>query len=126
MVALSAPRAPARAVARHSLSIFRIHNEVLYNPSDEKSHNAVKFVVMNSAGAQPHTSEEFFRRGLTLSKEGHWKEAVTAYKESLRLDPNNPQTYLNLGFVYYELGYDREAQDAFDKASKLQARPCVR
>jgi len=81
---------------------------------------------MNSAGAQPHTSEEFFRRGLTLSKEGHWKEAVTAYKESLRLDPNNPQTYLNLGFVYYELGYDREAQDAFDKASKLQARPCVR
>jgi hypothetical protein len=33
---------------------------------------------------------------------------------------------MNLGFVYYELGYDREAQQAFDRAAKLQARPCVR
>ena len=40
-----------------------------------------------------------------VSKQGRWKEAVAAYEESLRLDPNNPQTYLNLGFVYYELGY---------------------
>ena len=83
-------------------------------------------MVMNSAGAQPHSSEEYFRKGLNLSKQGYWQEALRAYKESLRLDPNNPQTYLNLGFVYYELGYDREAQDAFDKASKLQAKPCAR
>ena len=26
----------------------------------------------------------------------------------------------------YELGYDQEAQDAFDRASKLQARACSR
>jgi tetratricopeptide (TPR) repeat protein len=70
--------------------------------------------------------DDYFRQGLTLSRQGRWKEAVTAYKESLRLNPGNAQTYLNLGFVYYELGYDREAQEAFDMASKLQARPCTR
>jgi tetratricopeptide (TPR) repeat protein len=70
--------------------------------------------------------DDFFRQGLTLSRQGRWKEAITAYKESLRLNPGNAQTYLNLGFVYYELGYDREAQEAFDYASKLQARPCTR
>jgi len=70
-------------------------------------------------------SEEHFRQGLLLSKKGFWKEALEAYKESLRLNPDNAQTYLNLGFVYYELGYDREAQEAFERASKLQARPCV-
>jgi tetratricopeptide (TPR) repeat protein len=70
--------------------------------------------------------DDYFRQGLTLSRQGRWKEAVTAYKESLRLNPGNAQTYLNLGFVYYELGYDREAQEAFDHASKLQARPCTR
>jgi tetratricopeptide (TPR) repeat protein len=70
--------------------------------------------------------DEYFRQGLTLSRQGRWKEAIAAYKESLRLNPGNAQTYLNLGFVYYELGYDREAQGAFDKASKLQARPCSR
>ncbi|HEY2384387.1 MAG TPA: tetratricopeptide repeat protein [Terriglobia bacterium] len=81
---------------------------------------------MNQAGTQSSSSDDYFRRGLELSKQGRWNEALRAYKESLRLDPNNPQTYLNLGFVYYELGYDREAQEAFDKASKLQARPCAR
>jgi tetratricopeptide (TPR) repeat protein len=70
--------------------------------------------------------DDYFRQGLTLSRQGRWREAITAYKESLRLNPGNAQTYLNLGFVYYELGYDREAQEAFDKASKLQARPCGR
>jgi tetratricopeptide (TPR) repeat protein len=70
--------------------------------------------------------DEYFRQGLDLSRAGHWKDAVAAYKESLRLNPDNAQTYLNLGFVYYELGYDREAQEAFDKALKLQARPCTR
>ena len=88
--------------------------------------NAVEYKVMTSAGAQFHSGDEYFRKGLSLSKQGRWQEAANAYKESLRLDPNNPQTYLNLGFVYYELGYDREAQEAFDKASKLQARPCAR
>ncbi len=70
--------------------------------------------------------DDNFRQGLMLSRQGRWKEAIAAYKESLRLNPGNAQTYLNLGFVYYELGYDREAQEAFDKASKLQARPCSR
>jgi tetratricopeptide (TPR) repeat protein len=70
--------------------------------------------------------DDYFRQGLTLSRQGRWKEAIAAYKESLRLNPGNAQTYLNLGFVYYELGYDREAQEAFDKASKLRARPCSR
>jgi tetratricopeptide (TPR) repeat protein len=70
--------------------------------------------------------DDYFRQGLTLSRQGRWKEAIAAYKESLRLNPDNAQTYLNLGFVYYELGYEREAQEAFDKASKLQARPCSR
>jgi len=70
--------------------------------------------------------DDYFRQGLTLSRQGRWREAIAAYKESLRLNPGNAQKYLNLGFVYYELGYDREAEEAFDQASKLQARPCSR
>ena len=71
-------------------------------------------------------TDDYFSQGLALSRKGHWEEALAAYKESLRMNPDNAQTYLNLGFVYYELGYDREAQKAFERASKLQARPCAR
>lgn len=82
--------------------------------------------MTSSGGTQFQDSDEYFRKGLMLSKQGLWKEAAVAYKESLRVNPDSAQTYLNLGFVYYELGYDREAQDAFDRASKLQARSCAR
>jgi Flp pilus assembly protein TadD len=81
---------------------------------------------MASIGAQSPSGDEYFRQGVSLARKGQWKEALAAYKESLRLDPNNAQIYMNLGFVYYELGYDREAQQTLNKAAKLQARPCVR
>ena len=82
--------------------------------------------MTSGASAQSNNGDEYFCNGLTLSRQGQWMEALAAYRESLRLNPDNAQTYLNLGFVYYELGYDREAQESFDRASRLQARPCVR
>jgi tetratricopeptide (TPR) repeat protein len=78
------------------------------------------------AGPQLQDGDEFFQQGLALAKKGLWKEAVAAYRESIRINPGSAQTYLNLGFVYYELGYDREAQEAFGKASRIQSRSCVR
>jgi len=81
---------------------------------------------MTSGSRSFENADEQFRRGLALAKKGLWQEALTAYKESLRLNPNNAQTYMNLGFVYYELGYDEEAQQAFDRASRLEAGPYKR
>jgi len=81
--------------------------------------------MASSTDASLQGGDEYFRQGLVLSRQRRWREAITAYEESLRLNPDNAQTYLNLGFVYYELGYDREAQEAFETASKLQARPCT-
>jgi len=75
---------------------------------------------------QSQEADEFFLQGLALAKKGLWKEAAAAYRESLQINPGSAQTYLNLGFVYYELGYDREAQEAFDVASKIQSRACIR
>ena len=82
--------------------------------------------MASSTGAPDEAQDEYFRQGLTFSRQGLWKEAIAAYKESLRVNPENAQTYLNLGFVYYELGYDLEARIAFRTASKVQARPCTR
>jgi len=82
--------------------------------------------MTSDTGISLHESDEYFRKGVAFSKQGMWKEALIAYQESLRFNPRSAQTYLNLGFVYYELGYDREAQEAFGKASRLQATSCVR
>jgi Flp pilus assembly protein TadD len=58
---------------------------------------------------------------MELAKNGRWKEAAAAYEEALQLDPYSAETHLNLGFVYYELGYDAKAQQELDRARKLQA-----
>ena len=111
MVVRFAPRVPGRGTVRLSSSIFRFHIKL--------------FEMTPGVRPQPEeTNDDFFRQGLKLAKKGLWNEALAAYRQSLRTHPNNPQTYLNIGFVYYELGYDQQAQEVFERATKLQARTC--
>ena len=86
----------------------------------------VSIHAANRLHSSSMTAAEYFRQGATLAKQGLWKEGLAAYTEPLRDNLQNAETYLNLGFVSYERGYDQEAQEACDRASKLQARPCGR
>lgn len=69
-------------------------------------------------------ADKYFHEGVALARKGLWKEALAAYQECLRVNPNHAQAHLNAGFVYYEMGYDQDAQRAFDHARKLQGRAC--
>jgi hypothetical protein len=62
----------------------------------------------------------------TLLSEGHEflkqqkdREAIKAFKESIKLNPNNPETHYGLGFSNFRLGKFRDAADAFKKATVL-------
>jgi len=39
--------------------------------------------------------------GLAYKNKGRYKDAITAYKHSLRLEPDEPSTQYNLGIAYY-------------------------
>ena len=69
------------------------------------------------------SSSEQVALGLKLARLGKWDQAIAAYQEALRLDPKNPEALRNLGFVYYELGMDDQAQRAFAEAEDLRASP---
>ncbi len=72
----------------------------------------------------PENRDQFevcFRKGVELARIGRWEEAGNAYREAISLNPTDAQTHLNLGFVYYELGYDAQAQESFEQARRLQA-----
>jgi Tfp pilus assembly protein PilF len=62
--------------------------------------------------AQLATGHEFL-------KQGKDREAIKAFKESIKLNPNNAETYYGLGFSNFRLGKFREAADAFKKATDL-------
>ena len=50
------------------------------------------------------------------------REAIKAFKESIKLNPNVAETYYGLGFSNFRLGRFREAADAFRRAINLQPR----
>jgi hypothetical protein len=47
------------------------------------------------------------------------REAIKAFKESIKLNPNNAETFYGLGFSTFRLGRFRDAADAFKKATVL-------
>lgn len=60
--------------------------------------------------------------GHTYLKEQKDREAIKAFKESIKLNPNAAETYYGLGFSNFRLGRFRDAADAFRKAINLAPR----
>jgi TPR repeat len=65
-----------------------------------------------SADAQLAAGHEFL-------KQGKDRDAIKAFKESIKLNPTNAETFYGLGFSNFRLGKFREAADAFKKATDL-------
>ena len=67
------------------------------------------------AAAASHLS-----RGLALERAGHHLDAVDAFGEAVRLDPDDPDAQMRLGLALRELGRDEEANRAFLAALRLR------
>jgi tetratricopeptide (TPR) repeat protein len=63
---------------------------------------------------------DYFDRGVKLARLGKWQEAIAAYQKVLEENPQHAEALMNLGFVYYEMGLDREAQEAISAARRLR------
>jgi Flp pilus assembly protein TadD len=63
--------------------------------------------------------DKAFNTGLSLARLGRWEDAVACYREAIRLCPDDAEAHLNLGFIYYELGWDAEARNEFDRVRAL-------
>jgi len=65
-------------------------------------------------------ANEYFLLGCEYENSHSYREAIEAYKESLRMNPNYPDAYINLGVVYYKLGKYSDAIEAFKEAAKVE------
>jgi Flp pilus assembly protein TadD len=50
------------------------------------------------------------------------REAIKAFKDSIKLNPNDAEAQYGLGFANFRIGRFRDAADAFKKASVLEPR----
>lgn len=76
------------------------------------------FSVLSQQG--PDAAKTLFENGLRFLDERKYNEAVTAFEESARLDPNQPSTYANLGGALMVLRNFSRAETAFRSAVRLK------
>jgi Flp pilus assembly protein TadD len=58
--------------------------------------------------------------GVALSGQGRHKEAEAAYREAIRLRPDDPKAHNNLGNALYYQGRHKEAEAAYREAIRVQ------
>jgi len=65
------------------------------------------------------TAEEWLEDGVTFVMQGNYAEAVQAFDEAIRLDPEHAAAWNNKGLALKLLGRTTEANEAYAKAEKL-------
>ena len=66
----------------------------------------------------PNDSEVHQHLGLAYSNLGNYSDAILSWKKCVILDPNNHQTWWNLGQIYEILDRKVDAAEAYDKAAE--------
>ena len=69
-----------------------------------------------------HNSDDIkadYKKGKALSELEHYKEAVAAYNEAIRINPQLVDAHFNQGVALAELGEHQKAVDAFNETIRL-------
>jgi tetratricopeptide (TPR) repeat protein len=65
------------------------------------------------------TKEEWLKEGTTLHDLKRYQEAIAAYEQAIRLDPNDAVTYRSKGVALHDLKRYQEALAAYEQAIRL-------
>jgi len=87
----------------------------------EKSNAIVASVEPKAATTKTNDqAQRFYQQGLALIQAGRLDEALVAFKESLRIRPDDVQTNLSLGITQAKTKSYREAFETFKRAARLK------
>jgi Tfp pilus assembly protein PilF len=63
---------------------------------------------------------DYFSRGCAYDRLSMYRDAIEAYRESLKINPGFVETYVNLGLDYYRIGKYDDAVDIFKQALRIK------
>lgn len=81
---------------------------------------SVSPVVKTNTDNTDANANDLFLAGRDFLAQHKDREAVKAFKEATKLNPNDAETQYGLGFANFRMGRFRDAADAFKKATVLQ------
>jgi tetratricopeptide (TPR) repeat protein len=68
------------------------------------------------------SAADWFETGYSYQISRKYNDAVDAYNNALKLNPNDAESYCNRGYAHYKLGDHRQAIGDFEKAIRLNPR----
>ncbi len=71
--------------------------------------------------AKGKSIDAYFGLGNTYTRQNKFTEAIDAYNEALKINPNHAPTLSNLGVAYYQQGDLAQAKRSFEKALAVSA-----
>ena len=102
-----------RHIISHEL-IAEVYGRLLNQPDKALDHLNL---LINEAGEA--TAKNYQALGIVYGMMGDHPNAAKAFENSLKQDPNNAGTLLNLGITFQQLGDIRKGQEYMDKAFEL-------
>lgn len=74
---------------------------------------------LGCAPARQDDSAGHYKKGVDLYKQGRYEKAIEAFKQAIRLNPDDADVYHVLGLVYAGLGRWQEAIESYKQAIRL-------
>jgi Flp pilus assembly protein TadD len=71
--------------------------------------------------SMPDPSPDPLLRGLQFERQGRLSEAVDAYRESARVQPEGVTALVRLGLVLRQMGHDEEANEVFGRVLAMHS-----
>lgn len=84
--------------------------------------SATPALVTSSATSLARTQDQWLRVGDDYTKAGRYNEALAAYEEAIRLNPNYAAAYNNKGNALYILKHYEEAISSIEQAIRLDPK----
>ena len=88
--------------------------------SSKQSTPAAAQTETTASVVNPKDAASYYDIGLGHYESKRFREAVEAFKQSIRLGSTDPKTYFTLGQAYYSLGLYREAREAYKRVVRLK------
>lgn len=111
------PQAASVPQARSSVEIAAEQSAFIPIKSVE---SVVNITTDKTENTDQPSANNLFLTGRDFLAQHKDREAIRAFKESIKLNPEDAETQYGLGFANFRMGRFRDAADAFKKATVLQ------
>ena len=73
---------------------------------EERDREKAKKLLLQSIEVTPNNAEGYYLLGRIYTKQKNYPKAISAYKQASELDPQMPEVFYNLGYIYYAIKKD--------------------